>query len=64
MQELQADDDLDGVEPGSLFAEPLALLNVEHQVPPVQVLHHEEEVRLVDGWVVWVDEWVGVWMGG
>lgn len=46
MQELQPGHNLGGVEPGPRLREAAALLNVEHQVAAVQVLHHEEQVRL------------------
>lgn len=37
---------LGGVELGALFRESAALLYVEHEVAAVQVLHHEEQMRL------------------
>lgn len=46
MQELESRNDFGGVEARARFREPPALLDVEHQVAAVQVLHHEEQVRL------------------
>ena len=36
--------DLGGIEPGSGFGKASALLDVEHEIATVQVLHHEEEM--------------------
>ena len=47
VQELEREHDFSGVEPGAVDVEAGALLDVEHQVAAVQVLHHEEQVRLL-----------------
>ena len=47
VQELEREHDFCGVEPGAVDVEAGALLDVEHQVSAVQVLHHEEQVRLL-----------------
>lgn len=46
MKEAQSGDDLRGVEARPPLLEAAALLDVEHEVAAVQVLHHEEQVRL------------------
>lgn len=46
MQEFESGDDFGRVKPGSILLEATALLNVEHQIAPVQILHHKEQVRL------------------
>lgn len=46
MQELQTRNDFCSVEPRSRLGKPAALLDVEHQITAIQILHHEEKVRL------------------
>ena len=46
MQKFKREQDLGRVEPRPVHIKPPGLLNVEHEVAAVQVLHHEEEVRL------------------
>ncbi len=46
VKEFESEQDFGRVESGSVEIESRALLNVEHQVAAVQVLHHEEQVRL------------------
>ena len=49
VQKFKREQDLGGVEPRPVHVEPSGLLDVEHEVAAVQVLHHEEEVRLKGG---------------
>jgi len=49
VQELQGEENLGRVEPRSVDVELGALLDVEHQVAAVQVLHREEQVGLEPG---------------
>lgn len=46
VEKLQCAYDLAGVEPGARLIETLHLLDMEHEVAAVQILHHEEEVFL------------------
>ena len=46
VQKFKREQDLGRVEPRPVHIKPAGLLNVEHEVAAVQVLHHEEEVRL------------------
>lgn len=46
VQKFKSRDDLGCVESSSILFKPAALLNVEHQVATVQILHHKEQVRL------------------
>ena len=46
VKEFESEQDFCRVESCSVEIESRALLNVEHQVAAVQVLHHEEQVRL------------------
>jgi hypothetical protein len=48
MQEFEPGDDFGSVKPGSVLFKSAALLNVEHQVAPVQILHHKEQVGLIE----------------
>jgi len=46
MQEAQAWDDFGRVETGAALLEAATLLDMEHEISTVQVLHHEEQMRL------------------
>lgn len=46
VEEFETRDDLCGIESGTVLLETAALLDVEHEVSPVQILHHEEQVGL------------------
>jgi len=46
VQKIQSGPDLGGVETGARFGKSARFLNVKHQIAPVQVLHHEKEMRL------------------
>lgn len=46
MQKLQTRNNFCCIESRACLWEPAALLDVEHQITAVQVLHHEEKVRL------------------
>ena len=46
VQEFQSGDDFGRVKPGPILFETPALLDVEHEIAAVQILHHEEQVRL------------------
>lgn len=46
VQKIQSGPDLGGVKPRAHFGKSTGLLDVKHQIASVQVLHHEEEVRL------------------
>ena len=46
VKKFESGDDFGSVKPGSILFKSTALLNVEHQVTPVQILHHKEQVRL------------------
>lgn len=46
MQEVQTGPDLGRVKSGPRLGETTRFLYVEHQVAPVQVLHHEEQVGI------------------
>lgn len=46
MQEREGADDFRSVKSSPPFVETAGLLNVEHEIATVQILHHEEQVRL------------------
>jgi hypothetical protein len=48
VQEFESGNDFGSVKPGSVLFKSSALLNVEHQVAPVQILHHKEQVGLLN----------------
>jgi len=48
VQELEARDYFGAIESGPLLGKASALLDVEHEITAIQILHHEEQVALQD----------------
>ena len=48
VQEFEPGDNFGCIKPGSVLFKSAALLNVEHQVAPVQIFHHKEQVGLLE----------------
>lgn len=46
VQELETRDYFGAIESGPLLGEASALLDVEHEITAIQILHHEEQVAL------------------